>query len=86
MVDTPYVDADNRRTWNSLIADFWSLDFTRALIPIKPLLNQFSESVLTRSSTNDSPTPSQEQRNDTRSEPRYARPPSCLGEESRGGG
>ena len=59
------------------IADFWSLDFTRALVPIKPLLNQFSESVLTRSSTNDSPTPSQEQRNDTRSEPRYARPPSC---------
>ena len=61
------------------IADFcqWSLDFTRALIPIKPLLNQFSESVLTRSSTNDSPTPSQEHRNDTRSEPRYARPPSC---------
>ena len=78
MVDTSYVDADNRRTWNSLIySRFLVIGFHKGVDSIKSLLNQFSESVLTRSSTSDSPTPSQEQRNDTRSEPRYARPPSC---------
>jgi len=57
------------------MAAFWSLNFTSALTSIQNQ-NQFlnktwlsKKKVLTNSSTDYSPTPSQEQRNNTRSEP-----------------